>query len=231
LYSTLCAPCRGCHFSKQQAKKLPPTIVPDIMVEVNKVRLASILLFAIFLICLSNAIQPGDIAEPSISAPNMDMPKPIITSPSMNMPVPKSSPQAIPDGNTTLNQTKSTIADQNEPKPNDVSGKWSIKFDDRSDRSLDLTLWSSGRTKIMGYGTLTKGGAANSVTASGSFADGELILAVKSAESDYASQKYDEYDLDLSVVNDTANNTLSGTYILNSGSEFLGEGNAAAIRR
>jgi len=194
-------------------------------------RLASILLFAIFLICLSNAIEPGEIAVPSISAANMDMPTPIITSPNMNTPEPKSRAQAIPESNTTLNQAGSTTANQNEARPNDVSGKWSIKFDDRPDRSLDLTLWSSGRTKIMGYGTLTKRSAVNSVTASGSFAEGELILAVKSAESDYASQKYDEYNLDLFVVNSTANNTLSGTYILNSGGEFLGEGSAAAIRR
>jgi hypothetical protein len=201
------------------------------MVEVSKMRLASILLFAIFLICLSNAIEPGEIAVPSISGANMDMPKPIITSPNLNTPESKSRPQAIPDSNTTLNQTKSTIASQNEPRPNDVSGKWSIKLDDRPDRLLDLTLWLSGRAKIMGYGTLTKAGAVNSVTASGSFAEGELILAVKSAESDYASQKYDEYDLDLFAVNNTANNTMSGTYILNSGGEFLGEGSAAAIRR
>ncbi|MFZ2473357.1 MAG: hypothetical protein WAW52_15615 [Methanothrix sp.] len=112
----------------------------------------------------------------------------------------------------------------------DVSGKWSIEFDDRPDRSLDLTLWSSGRTNIMGYGTLTKGGAGNSVTASGSFAGEELILTVKSAESEYASQKYDEYDLDLFVIDDTANGILSGTYILMSGGEFLGDGNATALK-
>lgn len=194
-------------------------------------RLASILLFAILLSCLSfqaHAIEPGEIAAPSISAPNMDMPTPIITSPNMNTPEPKTRPQVIPDSNPnqSTNQTQVTLA-----KPNDVSGKWSIKFDDRADRSLDLTLWLSGRTKIMGYGTLTKEGAGNSVTASGSFAEEELILTVKSAESEYASQKYDEYDLDLFVVNNTANNALSGTYILRTGGELMGDGNATALKR
>jgi len=182
-------------------------------------RWASLLLFALLLSCLSYqtpAIEPGEIAAPSIGAPNMDMPKPIISSPNMDTPEPKPKSQVIPDSN---------------PNQNDLSGKWSIKFDDWPDRSLDLTLWSSGRTKIMGYGTLTKGGTGNSVTASGSFAEEELILTVKSAESEYASQKYDEYDLDLFMVNNTANNTLSGTYSLRSGGEFLGDGNATALKQ
>jgi hypothetical protein len=191
-------------------------------------RLASLLLFAILLSCLSCAIEPGEIAAPSIKAPNMNMPKPIITSPNMDTPEPKQRQQVIPDSNPnqSTDQTQLTKA-----KSNDLSGKWSIKFDDRPDRSLDLTLWSSGRTKIMGYGTLTKGGTGNSVTASGSFAEEELILAVQSAELEYASQKYDEYDLDLFLVNNTANNTLSGTYILTSGGEFVGDGNATAVKR
>jgi hypothetical protein len=190
-------------------------------------RLASLLLLAILLSCLSFqtcALEPGEIAAPSIKAPNMNMPKPIITSPSMNMPEPKNNP----------NQTGSTIANQNQVTkaiPNDVSGKWSIRFDDRPDRSLDLTLWSSGRTKVMGYGTMIKGGIGNSVTASGSFAEEELILAVKSAESEYARERYEECDLDLFVVNNTANNTLTGTYLLSSGGEFLGDGNATAVKR
>lgn len=114
-----------------------------------------------------------------------------------------------------------------EAKSNDVSGKWLIKFDNRPDGLLDLTLWSSGASKIMGYGTLKKGGAKNSVTASGSLLDEELILTVKSAESEYASQRYDEYDLDLFL----ANNTMSGTYILRAGGEFIGDGNATASKR
>jgi hypothetical protein len=141
-------------------------------------RLASLLLFAILLSGLSCAMEPGEIAAPSIKAPNMDMPKPIITSPNMDTPEPKNNPNQI----TNQNQVTKAI-------PNDLSGKWSIRFDDRPDRSLDLTLWSSGRTKIMGYGTLTKGGSGNSVTASGSFAEEELVLAVQSAESEYVESR------------------------------------------
>lgn len=198
-------------------------------------RLASLLLFAILISCLSfqaDAIEAGEIATPSISAPNMDMPKPIISSPNMNTPEPKPKSQVNSDSNP--NQTGSIGSNQTqvtEAKSNDVSGKWSIKFDDRPDRSLDLTLWSSGKAKIMGYGTLTKGSAGNSVTVSGSFAEEELILTVKSAESEYASRKYDEYLLDLFMVNNTANNSMLGTYTLRSGGEFLGDGNATALKR
>jgi hypothetical protein len=205
------------------------------MAEVIRMRLASQLLFAILLSCLSfqaGAIEAGEIATPSISAPNMDMPNPIISSPSMNTPDPKPKSQVNSDSNP--NQTGSLGSNQTqvtEAKSNDVSGKWSIKFDDRPDRSLDLTLWSSGKAKIMGYGTLTKGGAGNSVTVSGSFAEEELILTVKSAESEYASQKYDEYLLDLFMVNNTSNNSMLGTYTLRSGGEFLGDGNATALKR
>ena len=187
-------------------------------------RLARILLFAILLICLSSqalAIEPGEIAVPSIRAPNMDMPKPLITRPIMDTPEPSPKPQDVRENKTQITDDQS----------NDVSGKWSIKFDDRPDRSLDLTLWSSGRARIMGYGTLTKEGAVNSVTASGSFANEELILTVKPAQSKSTSQKYDEYYLDLFMVNNTTNNPLLGTYTLSFGGEFLGDGNATAVKR
>ncbi len=109
----------------------------------------------------------------------------------------------------------------------DVSGKWSIKFDRRTDRSLDLNLWSSGENRILGYGTLTLQGTKYSVTASGSVAEQELILATKSSTPEYATQRFDEYDLDLFMVN----NTLSGTYVLRSGGQSVGEGNATAIKQ
>ena len=123
------------------------------------------------------------------------------------------------------NQTQ-TQASQ-EPQPLDVSGRWSIKFDGRTDRSLDLNLWSSGGNRILGYGTLTKPGSKHSITASGSVAEQELILATKSATPEYATQKFDEYDLDLFMVN----NTLSGTYVLRSGEQTIGEGKATAVKQ
>ena len=194
-------------------------------------RLAVVLLSAILLSFLSNqahAVEAGIIAVPSVGVPNMDMPKPIIT-PSMNIP-PAARPPVEPagDSNQALNQTGNLSTDQTQGVlPDDVNGKWSIKFDNRTDSSLDLTLWSSAGNKIMGYGILAKGGKENSVTASGSFVEMQLALSVKSAQPEYSGQKYDEYDLNLYMENDT----LSGTYVRSSGGEFLGDGNARAVKR
>jgi hypothetical protein len=188
-------------------------------------KLASLLLLPILLSFVSFqacAIEAGVIAVPSIAAPNMDMPTPKITSPNMGIPQPKQVQQDISD--SSANQTEAKTDDQSD----DLSGKWSIKFDNLPDRSLDLTLWSSGRTKIMGYGTLAKGSISNSVTVSGSIAGEELMLAVQSADSEYSGQQNsDKYDLSLFQ----ANNTMSGAYILSVGGEFMGEGNATAIKR
>jgi hypothetical protein len=65
------------------------------------------------------------------------------------------------------------------------------------------------------------------VTASGSVTAQELTLIAKSSTPEYANQKYDEYDLDLLMVN----NTLSGTYVLMSGGQSLGKGNATAVKQ
>jgi hypothetical protein len=201
-------------------------------------RLASTLLSAVLLSCLfiqAYAVDPGEIAVPSMSRPNMNMPEPLITRPNMEAPVPNPKPPIGPNNNpnqatnknanATSNQTQVTKTQQ-EVKPMDVSGKWSIRFDDRTDVVLDLTLWSSGGSKIMGYGTLTEKGAKNSMTASGSFAAPELKLTAKSAAPEFANQKFDEYYLDLFM----ANNTLSGTYVLESGGQSQGNGNVTAVK-
>lgn len=107
-----------------------------------------------------------------------------------------------------------------------VSGKWSMKFNDRTDRSLDLNLWSSSGTTIMGYGTLTEEGAKNSVTVSGSITESELTLIAKSAAPNSVNEKNKEYDLDLLMIN----NTLSGTYVLKLGGQFSDKGNATAVK-
>lgn len=131
-------------------------------------RLASIMLSAMLLSCLSiqaHAIDAGVIAVPSMNVPNMDMPDP--------SPKPLVKPNDNP--NQALNQADSISSDQTqvaqmqqESGPMDVSGKWSIKLNDRTGTSLSVTLWSSGGTKIMGYGTLIENGAENSITARGS---------------------------------------------------------------
>jgi len=169
-----------------------------------------------------------------MSIPNMDMPTPRISSPNMDMPKTKPVPLAKPassnqtlnqTANISANQTRSTL-EQKEDTTMNVSGKWSMKFDDLADRSLDLNLWVSGGTIIMGYGTLTGEGEKKSVTASGSVTGNELHLTTKSATPENANQKNDQYDLDLFWVN----NTISGTYILRSGGEFAGEGNVTAVK-
>jgi hypothetical protein len=201
-------------------------------------RLASTLLSAILLSCLSiqaHAVDAGEIALPSMSQPNMNVPDPLVSRPNMDIPVPNPKPpirlnnnpnQATnKNANMTSNQTQVTKIQQ-EVKPMDVSGKWSIKFDDNTDASLDLTLWSSGGAKIMGYGTLTEKGAKDSMTAIGSFAAQELKLTAKSAAPEFAKQKFDEYYLDMFM----ANNTLSGTYVQESGGQSLDNGNVTAVK-
>jgi hypothetical protein len=210
-----------------------------LIVVVIRMRPTIILLLAILLSCLSviaHAFDPGDIAAPSANVPNMDMPKPV-PRPNMDMPEPKQRPLAEPSNNPTqaINQTGNISSDQiqgtgiqQEIVPMDVSGKWSIKFDDAPDRSLDLNLWSpTGTTKIMGFGTLMEKGTGNSVTAVGSVTAQELRVTVKSATSEYINQKYDECDLDLFLVN----NTLSGMYFLKSGGQLFAEGNATAVKQ
>jgi hypothetical protein len=205
------------------------------MVVVRRMRLGCIILSLILLSCLSIqalALDPGDIAEPSISAPDMTMPVPKITGPNMDMPKPEVRSLTEPDNNTT--QTKPTgnvgpiqTQESQKPQTTDVSGKWSIKFDKRTDRSLDLNLWVSGKNGILGYGTLTEVGAKYSVTASGTITGQELTLSTKSSTPEYATKKFNEYDLDLFMEN----NTLSGTYVLSSDGQSLGEGNATGIKQ
>lgn len=207
-------------------------------VVVSRMRLVCIILSSILLSCLSiqaHALDPGDIAEPSMNVPDMSMPKPSISGPNMDMPkpgpksliAPKDNPiQTNLTGNMSNNQTQASQIKQM-VMPMDVSGKWSIKFDRRTDRSLDLNLWSSGGNRILGYGTLAEVGAKYSVTASGSITEQELTLTTKSATPEYATQRFDEYDLDLFMTN----NTLSGTYVLRSDGQSLGEGNATAIKQ
>jgi hypothetical protein len=198
-------------------------------------KLAGVLLCAILLLCLyptALAVEAGTIAVPSMPVPNMDMPKPLITKPSMDVPDTQPKPLSTLENNSAqvFNQSANSGEYQTKAAENEataVSGKWSVGFDDLRDRSLDLTLWSSGTSKIMGFGTLTKDGIGISMSASGSFAEKKLVLAVKSAQVEYGSQNYEQYDLDMFMVD----NTLSGTFILRSGSGPLVSGNATAIKR
>ena len=202
---------------------------------------SAILLIAILLLCSSiQAQEPGDIAIPSMNGPNMDVPAPQISPPNMDMPAPNpiplskpvSNPSQAPNqaGNTSFgfssNQTQ-TAQTQQETDQTDVSGKWSVMFDDGTDISLDLNLWSSGENRVMGFGTLTEKGSKSSVTVSGSVADQELKLTAKPSSTVYSNSMFDEYGLDLFKINDT----LSGTYVLKSGGQSVGKGNATALKQ
>jgi hypothetical protein len=210
--------------------------------KVDGMRWKRVLFAALLLTCLlipAYAVEAGVIAEPSISGANMNMPTPKITSPTMSVPEAKqnqltnSSDNSNRNADQALKETGELSVSQTQKNPvsqvnrlTDVSGRWSVRFDDRTDMSLDLTLWSSGKDSIMGYGTMMKGGAARSVTATGSLDGREMALTAKSAASEYTSQDYDECVFDLSMEN----STLLGTYSLKSGGQSSSEGNATATK-
>jgi hypothetical protein len=220
------------------------------MFKIGRMSLMHLLLSSLLLLCFSmqgNAQDSGGdyvIAQPSVSGANMDMPAPKVSAPNMDMPSPTPKPlgkqnsksnqtltntSSASSSNASSNQTKTTqvIQIEQETKPLNVTGKWSIKLGEGTDGSLDLNLWSSAGTRIMGYGTLSETGAINYVTASGSVGEKDLKLIVKSATSNYANLKNKECDLDLFMTNDT----LSGTYVMTSGGQYLSRGNAKAVRQ
>jgi len=204
-----------------------------------------ILLFSLCLaLCLNSCLysslaadsEPGAIASPSIPAANMDMPTPKITAPNMDMPESNSKTQAGQNDsskNSSVSQTpagfnaseESSVSEEEEGGDS-ISGKWSVRFEDLKDRTLDLTLWSAGAERIMGFGTETKGSSSGSISASGSFAKNELILTVKPAQSEKEGGTGEQYDFDLQLNG----NALSGTYVM-TGGEISASGNATAAKR
>ena len=215
------------------------------MLKIGRMVLIHLLLSFLLLSCfpLQGIAQDAGsdyvIALPSISGANMDVPAPKVSPPNMDMPSPTPKPlgKQISKSNQTLtntsnassNQTQTTQAIQieQEAKPMNVNGKWSIKLDDGTNGSLDLNLWSSSGNRIMGYGTLAEASARNYVTASGSVGEEDLKLTVKLATSDLANLKNKECNLDLFMTNDT----LSGTYVMISRGQFLSRGNATATKQ
>lgn len=151
--------------------------------------------------------------------------------PNMSMPDPSPKPLANPNNNSTqtIDQTENQSSSQPQPeaKSMDLGGKWSVKFNDSTGKSLDLILLSVGSDRTMGSGTLVENGTRIPVTASGTIADQAVTLTTKTVVGDYVNQIDKEYDLDFSM----ANNTLSGTYVLKSGGKFLGKGNATAVKQ
>ena len=157
--------------------------------------------------------------QPASSGPNMSMPDPN----------PKSLVNSNDNSNQTINQTGNQSSSQPQPeaKPMDLSGKWSVKFNDSTGRSLSLILLSVGSDRTMGSGTLIENSTKIPVTASGTIANQEVTLTAKTVVANYVNQIDREYDLDLFM----ANNALSGTYVLKSSGKFLGKGNATAAKQ
>jgi hypothetical protein len=152
------------------------------------------------------------------------------TGPNMNMPDPSPKPLVKANSsNKTIDLTGNETSGQTQPeaKSIDLSGKWSVKFLDSTNRSLDLILMSVGADRTMGSGTLVEDGIKIPVTASGTINGQEVTLTTKTVVGTYVNQIDREYDLDLFVEN----SSLSGTYVLKSGGKFLSKGNATAVKQ
>jgi hypothetical protein len=192
--------------------------------------LACVLLPAILLPCISlhaHAVEPGQIAVPSIEVPNMDMPSANPT------PVARPSKDTCSSlgriGSLGFNQTqRASKQGQQKAGPMDIAGKWSIRFDGESGRSMDLNLWPSmGTVGVMGFGTLTEDGVGNSVTASGSVTEEKVKLTTRLTTPGTSGREYYECDLNLFKTE----GHLSGTYILKSSGRTLSVGNATAVKQ
>jgi len=153
---------------------------------------------------------------PTSSGPNMSMPEPL------PKPLVAENGTDLESSNeTALNGTSAPPA----PQALDVGGRWLIKLDNSTDRSLDLILIQNEKT-IMTSGSLIENGAEIAVTGHGSLQDKDLSLKVKTVVSEWGNQIDKRYDLDLVVENES----LSGKYKEYSGEKPAGEGSAYASR-
>jgi len=157
------------------------------------------------------------IALPSSSGPNMSMPEPL------PKPLDAENETAQNSGNETALNNSSSASAPRQPQPLDVEGKWLIKMDNSTDRSLDLILIQNEKS-IMASGNLMTDGAEIPVTAHGSLEDKDLSLKVKTVVMEYGNQIDKRYDLELVV----GNSSLSGKYKEYSGEKPAGEGRAYA---
>jgi hypothetical protein len=155
---------------------------------------------------------------PSSSGPNMSMPEPL------PKPLVATNETAQKDNKTALaNDSNASAQTPPPPQPLDVGGKWLIKLDNSTDRSLDLILIQNERS-IMASGNLMTDGAEIAVIAHGSLDDRDLSLKVKTVVSEYGNQIDKRYDLSLVV----GNGSLSGKYKEYSGENQVREGKAYA---
>jgi hypothetical protein len=155
---------------------------------------------------------------PSSSGPNMSMPEPL-----PKPLVAENGTDQESSNETALNGTNAgtTLPSQ----PPDVGGRWLIKLDNSTDRSLDLILIQTEKS-IMTSGSFIANGAEIAMTGHGSLQDKDLTLKVKTVVREYGNQIDKRYDLDLVVENES----LSGRYKEYSGEVPSGEGSAYASR-
>ena len=157
------------------------------------------------------------IALPSSSGPNMSMPEPL------PKPLDAENETARDSGNETALNNSSSASAPRQPQTLDVEGKWLIKMDNSTDRSLDLILIQNEKS-IMASGNLMTDGSEIAVTGHGSLEDKDLSLKVKTVVREYGNQIDKRYDLELVV----GNGSLSGKYKEYSGEKPAGEGRAYA---
>lgn len=161
---------------------------------------------------------------PSGSGPNMSMPEPLPKPlAAKNEIVQKGNGAALNNTTNTSVLTNSSVQAPPQAQELDVSGRWLIKLDNSTDRTIDLILIQNERG-IMASGNLMMDGAEIPVTAHGSLEDKDLVLKVKTVVREYGNQIDKRYDLDLVV----GNGSLSGKYKEYSGEKPAGEGRAYA---
>lgn len=182
-----------------------------------------------------NLGSTGVVSDAASSRPRIppdERPQPFPTSTGPNMSMPEPLPKPLSSENKTaqnssssaLNNSSSISAPRQPPPPN-VGGRWLIKLDNSTDRSLDLILIQTERG-IMASGNLIEDGAEIAVTAHGSLEERDLSLKVKTVVSEWGNQIDKRYDLDLLV----GDGSLSGEYKEYSGEKPTGEGKAYASK-
>lgn len=114
----------------------------------------------------------------------------------------------------------------------DLSGKWSVRLDNKANTSADLILIQStylaedGKDRVQGYGTLKGNDLAIPITGTGFLSNDTLDMNLKQGFSAGASKSNEKYVLRLSLIK----GTLYGSYDLYNSDALTEKGNATATR-
>lgn len=155
--------------------------------------------------------------------PLMDVGDPAIDTPNLTT-VQSSAPE------TDLKTQSGVSSSNGTPKP-DLSGKWSIRLDDKANTSADLILVQStdvadGKDRVQGYGNLKRNGLVIPTTGTGFLSNDTLDMNLRQGFSSGASKTNEKYVLRLILIN----GYLSGSYELYNSDALTGKGNATATR-